>query len=32
VSAAIIEGRGLTRSFAMPAGAVTALGDVSIRV
>jgi putative ABC transport system ATP-binding protein len=29
---AIIEGRGLTRSFAMPAGAVTALGDVSIRV
>jgi len=28
----IIEGRGLTRSFAMPAGAVTALGDVSIRV
>ena len=32
MSAAIIEGRGLTRSFAMPAGAVTALGDVSIRV
>jgi putative ABC transport system ATP-binding protein len=32
VSAAIIEGRGLTRSFAMPAGAVTALGDVSICV
>jgi putative ABC transport system ATP-binding protein len=32
VSTAIIEGRGLTRSFAMPAGAVTALGDVSIRV
>jgi putative ABC transport system ATP-binding protein len=29
---AIIEGRGLTRSFAMPAGAVTALGDVSIRI
>src|SRR3954452_10374792 len=29
---AIIEGRGLTRSFAMPAGAVTALLDVSIRV
>jgi putative ABC transport system ATP-binding protein len=28
----IIEGRRLTRSFAMPAGAVTALGDVSIRV
>jgi putative ABC transport system ATP-binding protein len=28
----IIEGRGLTRSFAMPAGPVTALGDVSIRV
>jgi putative ABC transport system ATP-binding protein len=28
----IVEGRGLTRSFAMPAGAVTALGDVSIRV
>jgi putative ABC transport system ATP-binding protein len=28
----IIEGRGLTRSFAMPAGAVTALGEVSIRV
>ena len=28
----IIEGIGLTRSFAMPAGAVTALGDVSIRV
>jgi putative ABC transport system ATP-binding protein len=32
MSAPIIEGRGLTRSFAMPAGAVTALGDVSIRV
>jgi putative ABC transport system ATP-binding protein len=32
VSVAIVEGRGLTRSFAMPAGAVTALGDVSIRV
>ena len=32
MSAAIIEGHGLTRSFAMPAGAVTALGDVSIRV
>jgi len=32
VSVAIIEGHGLTRSFAMPAGAVTALGDVSIRV
>jgi putative ABC transport system ATP-binding protein len=30
--APIVEGRGLTRSFAMPAGAVTALGDVSIRV
>jgi putative ABC transport system ATP-binding protein len=29
---AIIEGRGLTRTFAMPAGTVTALGDVSIRV
>jgi putative ABC transport system ATP-binding protein len=29
---AIVEGRGLTRTFAMPAGAVTALGDVSIRV
>src|SRR3954469_5304287 len=29
---AIIEGHGLTRSFAMPAGAVTALLDVSIRV
>ena len=29
---AIIEGRGLTRAFAMPAGTVTALGDVSIRV
>ncbi|HEX3644924.1 MAG TPA: ABC transporter ATP-binding protein [Vicinamibacterales bacterium] len=28
----IIEGRGLTRSFAMPAGVVTALGEVSIRV
>ena len=28
----IVEGRGLTRAFAMPAGAVTALGDVSIRV
>jgi putative ABC transport system ATP-binding protein len=28
----IIEGCGLTRSFAMPAGPVTALGDVSIRV
>jgi putative ABC transport system ATP-binding protein len=28
----VIEGRNLTRSFAMPAGAVTALGDVSIRV
>lgn len=28
----IVEGRGLTRSFAMPAGPVTALGDVSIRV
>jgi len=28
----IIEGSGLTRSFAMPAGAVTALGNVSIRV
>ena len=26
------KGRGLTRSFAMPAGTVTALGDVSIRV
>jgi putative ABC transport system ATP-binding protein len=32
VSTAIIEGNSLTRSFAMPAGAVTALGDVSIRV
>jgi putative ABC transport system ATP-binding protein len=32
MSAPIVEGRGLTRSFAMPAGAVTALGDVSIRV
>ena len=31
-AAPIVEGRGLTRSFAMPAGAVTALGDVSIRV
>ena len=30
--APIVEGLGLTRSFAMPAGAVTALGDVSIRV
>ena len=30
--APIVDGRGLTRSFAMPAGAVTALGDVSIRV
>jgi len=29
---AIVEGRGLTRTFAMPAGVVTALGDVSIRV
>jgi len=29
---AIIDGRGLTRSFPMPAGAVIALGDVSIRV
>ena len=28
----IIEGTDLTRSFAMPAGTVTALGDVSIRV
>jgi putative ABC transport system ATP-binding protein len=28
----IIEGIDLTRSFAMPAGKVTALGDVSIRV
>ena len=28
----IVEGRGLTRAFAMPAGPVTALGDVSIRV
>jgi len=28
----IVEGQGLTRSFAMPAGAVTALGDVSIRI
>ena len=28
----IIEGIDLTRSFAMPAGTVTALGDVSIRV
>jgi len=32
MSTPIIEGRRLTRSFAMPAGAVTALGDVSIRV
>jgi putative ABC transport system ATP-binding protein len=32
MSTPIIEGRGLTRSFAMPAGVVTALGDVSIRV
>src|SRR5205814_1552686 len=32
VTRAIIEGRGLTRSFTMPAGDVTALGDVSIRV
>jgi putative ABC transport system ATP-binding protein len=32
MSEAIVEGRGLTRAFAMPAGAVTALGDVSIRV
>ena len=32
MSAVILEGLGLTRSFAMPAGAVTALGDVSIRV
>jgi putative ABC transport system ATP-binding protein len=31
-TAAIVEGRGLTRSFAMPAGVVTALGDVDIRV
>ena len=30
--APIVEGLGLSRSFAMPAGAVTALGDVSIRV
>ena len=30
--AAIVEGRGLTRAFAMPAGAVTALGEVSITV
>jgi ABC-type lipoprotein export system ATPase subunit len=29
---AIVEGRGLTRTFAMPAGTVTALGDVSIEV
>ena len=28
----IVEGRGLTRSFAMPSGAVTALGNVDIRV
>ena len=28
----IVEGRGLTRMFAMPAGAVTALGDVSMSV
>jgi putative ABC transport system ATP-binding protein len=28
----IIEGLELTRSFAMPAGVVTALGDVSIRI
>jgi putative ABC transport system ATP-binding protein len=31
-NSAIIEGHGLTRSFAMPAGAVNALLDVSIRV
>ena len=29
---AIVEARALTRSFAMPAGAVTALGNVSIRI
>ena len=29
---AIVEARALTRSFAMPSGAVTALGDVSIRI
>jgi putative ABC transport system ATP-binding protein len=29
---AIVEGRRLTRTFAMPAGTVTALGDVSIEV
>jgi putative ABC transport system ATP-binding protein len=28
----IVEGRGLTRVFPMPAGAVTALGHVSIRI
>ena len=28
----IVEGRGLTRSFTMPAGVVTALGDVSLSV
>ena len=31
-AAPIVEGRGLTRMFAMPAGAVTALGDVSMSV
>jgi putative ABC transport system ATP-binding protein len=31
-AAPIIEGRGLTRSFAMPAGSVIALGNVDIRV
>jgi putative ABC transport system ATP-binding protein len=30
--AAIVDARALTRSFAMPAGVVTALGDVSIRL
>jgi putative ABC transport system ATP-binding protein len=30
--APIVEGRGLTRAFAMPAGAVTALADVSILI
>ena len=32
VATSIVEGRGLTRTFPMPAGPVTALRDVSIRV
>jgi putative ABC transport system ATP-binding protein len=32
VPATIVEGRGLTRSFPMPAGPVVALADVSVRI